>query len=156
MRTRLWGLRTAASLALVLLAAPLAAAPVLTITPGVGIGPITLGMPLGKVSSTLGLQTTPRVSGNRVVYDYAPVGLTVWAADDQVVRVATRNPFHRTGTGVHPGQPWSDTLVSICRGIASTSETSRGYEVSCPFVGIAFEVAGDKLVSIAVFRASPR
>lgn len=156
MRRRAWALRTAASLLLMLFAAPLAAAPVVVITAGVGIGPITVGMPLGTVSPTLGLQTTPRVSGNRLVYDYAAIGLTVWATDDQVVRIATRNPFHRTPTGVRPGQSWSDSLLSICRGIASTAETARGYEVSCPFVGIGFEVAGQKLVSIAVFRAAAR
>jgi hypothetical protein len=156
MRARRWALGIAASLPLVLLASPLPAAPALVITAGVGIGPITIGMPLARVSPTLGLQATPRVSGNRVVYDDAPVGLTVWATDDQVVRVATRNPLHRTGTGERPGQPWSDGLLSICRGIASTAETAQGYEVSCPFVGIGFEVAGEKLVSIAVFSASRR
>ncbi|HEU5298299.1 MAG TPA: hypothetical protein VFW08_02295 [bacterium] len=145
------------TLAILLLPAlPLAAAPSAVIRAGVGIGPITIGMPVAKVSPSLGLEVTPKLSGNRVLYDYVKVGLTVWAADNQVVRVATRNPFHRTPTGVRPGQPWSDALLSICRGAAYTAETARGYEVTCPFVGIGFEVAGEKLAAIAVFRASSR
>ena len=141
---------------LTLTALPAAAAPFLAITAGVGIGPITIGMPIARVAPTLHLQVTPKVSGDRVVYDYGKVGLTVWATDNQVVKVATRNPFHKTSTGVRPGQPWSDSLVSVCRGAAYTAETARGYEISCPFVGIGFEVAGAKLVAISVFRASAR
>lgn len=140
----------------ILSALPLAAAAAVVITPGVGIGPITIGMPVAKVAPTLRLQATPKVSGNRVVYDYAKAGLTVWATDGAVVRVATRNPFHKTSTGVRPGQPWSESLLSVCRGAAVTAETARGYEVSCTFVGIGFEVAGDKLASISVFRAAAR
>jgi hypothetical protein len=145
-----------APMLLLLAPAAMGGVPSFVITPGVGIGPITVGMPVAKVAPTLGLETTPRLAGSRVRYDYARLGLSVWAADDHVVRVATRNPLHRTATGVHPGQLWSDALLSICRGAAYTAETERGYEVSCPFVGIAFEVVGQTLGAIAVFRPAAR
>lgn len=141
--------------ALVVLAAlPLSAAPPVVIQAGVGIGPITIGMRVAAVAPALGLQATPKLSGSSVVYEYGKVGLTVWATDDQVIRVATRNPFHKTPTGVRPGQPWSDALLSVCRGAALTAETPRGFEASCPFVGIGFEVVGGKVGSISVFRAA--
>ncbi|HXF81195.1 MAG TPA: hypothetical protein VNN19_00360 [bacterium] len=150
-RLWLWAL-----MVLLLTPAAMGGAPTVVITPGVGIGPITIGMPVANVAPTLGLETTPRLSGNRVRYDYARLGLSVWAADGQVVRVATRNPLHRTATGVHPGQLWSDGLLSVCRGAAYTVEIERGYEVSCPFVGIAFEVTGQTLGAIAVFKPAAR
>ena len=157
MRTLRVRARWILALAVLLLpAAPLGAAPFEVIRAGYGIGPIIIGMPVAKVSPTLGLEVTPRLSGNRVLYDYAKVGLTVWVADNAVVRIATRSPYHRTPTGVRPGQPWTDALLSICRGAAYTVETAKGFEVDCPFVGIGFEVTGEKLTSIAVFRASSR
>jgi hypothetical protein len=136
--------------------APALAAPAALIQAGIGIGPIKLGMPVAEVAPTLKLQATPRLAGDRVVYDYAKVGLTVWARDDRVVRVATRNPFHSTPTGVGPGQPWNEGLVSVCRGAALIAETARGFEVTCTLAGIAFEVAGSTLAAIAVFRPGAR
>ena len=137
-----------------LTAVPVEAAPPVVILAGVGIGPVTIGMRAAAVAPTLGLQATPKLSGTSVVYEYRKVGLTVWARDDQVIRVATSNPLHKTPTGVRPGQIWTDALLSVCRGAALIEEIPRGFEASCPFVGIAFQVAGGKVGAISVFRAA--
>lgn len=122
------------------------------ITPGVGIGPLTLGMRAADVQRVLRRQVTPRISGNQVVYDFPSLGLTAWANDNHVVRVRTRHPLHKTAAGIHPGLDWSDGILGMCGGIATTSHIPGGVEISCPFVGISFDVRDSEITSIAVMR----
>lgn len=134
---------------------PGAAAPT-WITPGVGIGPLVLGMRAADVQQVLRKVITPRISENRVVYDFPSLGLTAWATDNHVVRVRTRNPLHKTAAGIRPGLEWSDGILGICSGMAMTSGIPGGVEISCPFVGISFEVNGGEITGIAVMSPTRR
>lgn len=133
---------------------PGAAAPAL-ITPGYGIGPITLGMRAAQVR-ILGKGDTPKVSEDRVIYDFPKLGLTAWVTDDQVVKVRTRNAFHKTAAGIHPGAVWTEGILGMCGGMVMTSELPQGVEFSCPFVGISFEVKDRLVTGIAVARPARR
>lgn len=157
MRSIRWGAIGCAFLLAVILAVQRqgAAAPIV-ITPGVGIGPLILGMRAVDIPRVLGLTITPGLDGNRVVYDVPKMGLTSWASDERVVQVRTVNPLHRTPGGVRPGQEWSDEVLSLCSGMALATEIAGGVEIDCPFVGIKFEVIDGKIVSISVSRAVHR
>lgn len=144
-------------MALLLVAWPSGAAPArLSITPGVGIGPITLGMRAGQVPRVLRKEVTPKISGDRVVYDFPALGLTAWATYDHVVRVRSRHAFHKTAAGIHPGQVWNDGILGMCGGMVMTSELPAGVEFSCPFAGISFEVNNGRITGIAVTRPTRR
>jgi hypothetical protein len=142
---------------LLLVVWPGAAGPArLTIIPGVGIGPLALGMRAGQVPRVLRKEVTPKVSGDRVIYDFPALGLTAWATDDYVVRVRSKHAFHKTAAGIHPGQIWSDGILGMCGGMVLTSELSAGVEFSCPFAGISFEVNNGRITGIAVTRPARR
>ncbi|HET6781267.1 MAG TPA: hypothetical protein VFH67_04150 [bacterium] len=140
---------------LLMVAWPGAAAPA-RITPGVGIGPLTLGMRAGQVPLVLHKEVTPRIVGDRVVYDFPSLGLTAWATDDHVVRVLSRHAFHKTAAGIHPGQIWNDGILGMCGGMVLTSELPEGVEFGCPFAGISFEVSNGRITGIAVTRPTRR
>lgn len=146
---------TLGAMALLLMGAwPGAAAPA-RITPGYGIGPLILGMRAAQVR-VLGKGVTPKVSGDRVVYDFPSLGLTAWVTDDQVVRVRTRHPQHKTAAGIHPGEYWTEGILGMCSGMVMTSELPGGVEISCPVVGISFEVKDRYIAGIAVTRPTRR
>lgn len=139
---------------LLVVAWPGAAAPA-RITPGYGIGPLVIGMRTAQVRA-LNKEVTPKISEDRVVFDFPSLGLTAWVSDDQVVKVRTRSAFHKTDAGIHPGQIWAEGNLGICRGMVLTAELPDGVEFSCPFVGISFEVQGRLLTGIAVTRPTRR
>ncbi len=159
MRTNRW--RRSISVALVSTALLLAvgrpgAAVPTRIIPGVGIGPLALGMRAADVQRVLRKEITPSISENLIVYDFPSLGLTAWATNNYVVRVRTRNPLHKTAAGVHPGSDWSDGILGMCGGMAMTSTIPGGIEISCPFVGISFEVNGSEIIGIAVMSPTRR
>lgn len=120
------------------------------ILPGVGIGPLTLGMRSMDVPRVLHARATPRVSGTSVVYDFPSLGLTSWATDDQVTRVRTRNKFHRLRNGINPTERWTDGILGMCSGIALSSPIKGGAEVTCPTIGVSFEIVEGRITAISV------
>lgn len=131
-----------------------AAAPA-RITPGYGIGPLVLGMRTAQVRA-LNKEVTPKISEDRVVFDFPSLGLTAWVTDDQVVKIRTRSAFHKTAAGIHPGQIWSEGNLGMCGGMVVTDELPQGVEFSCPFTGISFEVKDRLITGIAVTRPTRR
>jgi hypothetical protein len=139
---------------LLVLVWPSAAAPA-RIIPGYGIGPLVLGMRAAQVR-TLNKEVTPKISEDRVVFDFPSLGLTAWVTDDQVVKIRTRSAFHKTAAGIHPGQIWSEGNLGMCGGMVVTDELPQGVEISCPFTGISFEVKDRLITGIAVTRPTRR
>lgn len=126
------------------------------ISPGVGIGPLTLGMRATDVPRILKKDVTPKISEDRVVYDFPSLGFTAWATDDHVVKIRTKSGFHKTPSGVHPGQIWNDGILAMCGGMALTSDIPGGTEYTCPFAGISFEVVRREIKGISVTRVRTR
>ncbi|MGH2400657.1 MAG: hypothetical protein ACRDF6_12530, partial [bacterium] len=110
------------------------------INPGVGIGPLMLGMRAMDVPRALNREITPKISEDRVIYDVPALGFTAWATDGYVVKIRTTSSFHKTPSGIHPGRIWNEGMVAMCAGMVLISEIPNGLEYTCPFVGIGFEV----------------
>lgn len=129
-----------------------APAPSTLISPGQGIGPITLGMPESELIRVLGATARPVVSGDERVFTFPPQGLTIWTLRGQVVRVRTANPNHRTLSGFGPGQGnWESARDALCAGVSARYDLpGGGFEIRCPFSGIVIEVGQGRITSLTV------
>lgn len=126
------------------------------INPGVGIGPLALGMRAGQVPVVLKRELTPKIVEDRVVYDVPSLGLTAWASDGYVVKIRTTSAMHKTPSGIHPGRIWIEGMAAMCGGMVLIDEIPGGLEYSCPFTGIGFEVIRREIKAIYVMRAKAR
>lgn len=126
------------------------------INPGVGIGPLTLGMRAMDVPSTLKKEITPKIAEDHVIYAVPSLGLTAWATDGYVVRIRTTSAMHKTPSGIHPGRIWNEGMVAMCAGMVLTTEIPGGTEYTCPFAGIGFEVVRREIKGISVMRVRTR
>lgn len=95
--------------------AKVTAAPAVLITPGKGIGPVTLGMSLAILERELGPCTKMKLDGKKRVCFYPHRGLDVGLVDNEVTRVAA----HRGGRAV-PSKEYAD--VTFAASAAATPE----------------------------------
>jgi hypothetical protein len=153
------------ALVLALAAAPsgaLAGSPV--ITPGRGIGRVTLRMTARQVYAVLGPPATTAYTRGQLLLRYPVGGLTVWIAKDRVIRIRTVHPDHRTAAGFGPGDGrWEQARQALCHGgrseASATRPTAAGFEIRCPLRGVILEVSQDRLASVSVIpieRLRPR
>jgi len=126
------------------------------INPGVGIGPLTLGMRAMDVPRILQKEITPKIADDRVIYDVPSLGFTAWATDGYVVKIRTTSAMHKTPSGIHPGRIWNEGMLAMCGGMALTSDIPGGTEYTCPFAGIGFEVVRREIKGISVTRVRTR
>ncbi len=157
--------------ALVLLAAtPMIGAPdAYLITPGVGIGPIQIGMHIEQIVGILGTPKSTSGQGRTIVYRwYEPSaarkeGLSVRTAKDGVaVTVSAQNDArYHTANGMHPGSTEAD--VNAAFGVPSRVEKDAATGTETLWYhseGIAFAINRNRsfrfynqIFSIDVFRS---
>ncbi len=130
------------------------------ITPGKGVGPITLGMPLEKLVSLWGRpQREDRDQDGVVRYDYGDSqGVLVFLKEDRIIQLLVLTPAWVTPTGAKVGLPWPQVRAFL--GQPDTTlpgqrpdETRYWYKQ----LGLAFILKGrtvDTIVVLAGFNES--
>jgi len=127
------------------------------ITPGKGVGPVTLGMPLDDLVRLWG---PPAQQGDRgqdgvVLYDYTEArGVLVFLKDDRVVQLIVVTPAWSTSNGAKVGTTWPEVRAFL----GQPDETSPGQsQDESRYLykqrGIAFILKGRTVAAIVVLTA---
>ena len=117
------------------------------ITPGVGIGPVRLGMSVGQVTALLGHPALPAQGGGLSFPQWA---MTVSVQEGVVVRVSTASRLFQTTRGAGVGASHNQATQLI--GDPNQVVTSTGGFLTAlyPFSGIGFVFRGDRAVEVFV------
>ena len=128
------------------------------ITPGKGVGPITIGLPLEELLRVWGRpQQTDRSQDGIDRYDYPePRGVLVFLKDDRVVQLIVLSPAWSTASGAKVGTRWPE--IRAFHG--QPDETQQGQTQDEPRYwytqrGIAFILKGRTVAAIAVVAPLP-
>ncbi|HTD46514.1 MAG TPA: hypothetical protein VK881_04525, partial [bacterium] len=118
----------------------------LVITPGVGIGPVSLGMPVQQV---IGLLGQPSASHGGRMY-FSRFGLTVVFEKGVAVQIKTTSKMFRTnaGAGIGVSPSGATRLIGDENTVRTTSGAYR--TVTYPFQGIGFVFRGGHAVAVLV------
>ena len=139
--------------ALCLSLSPAGAAP--AVQPGVGIGPITLGMSEAALLKIVGSGARPTVAGEQKVFAVVQK-LTIWVFRGHVVQIRTTNPFHTVGGFGIGLENWQAAREALCQGVSLRIETPSGFEIRCPFAGLSIEITQDRISAFSVFTPDRR
>lgn len=146
------------ALALVAPAPPAAAAEAQggEITPGKGVGPITLGMSLEDLVRLWGLpQETDRGQDGVDRYDYGEArGVLVFLKEGRVFQLIVLTPAWSTATGAKVGTPWPQVRAFLGQpDEAPAGQTPDEVRYWYKRLGIAFFLKGRTVAAIAVVPA---
>ncbi len=117
------------------------------ITPGVGIGPVRLGMSISQIIGLLG-QPSPQVQDGQLMFPHW--AMTVSVQGGTVVRISTASPLFRTtrGAGVGVSHAQATRLVGDLNEVLTIAGNSR--TVLYPFLGIGFVFRDNRAIEVFV------